>query len=190
MDTLDLGPSTTLLRDLVLATGDDQLASPTPCPAYTVADLCDHIGGLTVAFTAAAAKTPLADGNASGDGSRLEAGWRERIAADLRGLADAWGEPAAYEGSTMAGPVELPAPVAALVALNEVVVHAWDLAVATGHPYAGDPGAVSACVGFVSGFEVTEAGPFGPPVDAGTDPSPIDTLVALAGRDPGWEPRR
>ena len=42
----------------------------------------------------------------------------------------------------MAGPVELPGSEAAQVALNEVVVHGWDLAVATGQPYAADPASV------------------------------------------------
>ena len=53
----------------------------------------------------------------------------------LAALAEAWRDPAAYTGLTMAGPVEMPGDEAALVALDEVTVHAWDLAVATGQPY-------------------------------------------------------
>ena len=122
--TLDLAPSTRALAELVRSVTDADLVRPTPCPAYTVADLVDHIGGLTVAFTAAATKTPLEGaGDPSGDGTRLEPGFRDRIADDLAALATAWADPAAYDGTAVAGPVELPAEVAAMVALNEVVVH-------------------------------------------------------------------
>jgi uncharacterized protein (TIGR03086 family) len=136
METYDFGPATATMSRLVRGVTDEQLTAPTPCPKYTVADLVDHIGGLTIAFTGAATKTPVpgAGGGGQGDGSRLEEGWRDRIAGDLERLAAAWAEPAAYDGTTMAGPIEMPGPEAAAVALNEVVVHGWDLAQGTGHP--------------------------------------------------------
>lgn len=197
METLDLAPSTRALAELVRSVRDADLARPTPCPAYTVADLVDHVGGLTVAFTAAARKERLEHGAPAGDGTRLEDGFRERIAADLDGLAAAWTDPAAYEGMTQAGPVDLPAEVAVLVALNEVVVHGWDLAVALGRPYAPDPAAVAACSDFVGAFqapdqEVVEggedAGLFGPPVAPAADATDLDRLVARTGRRPDWTP--
>lgn len=186
--TLDLTPSTRALAELVDSVTAADLTRPTPCPAYTVADLVDHIGGLTVAFTAAATKTPLeGDGNASGDGSRLEPEFRDRIAADLAGLAAAWADPTAYDGTTQAGPVELPAEIAAMVALNEVVVHAWDLAVSLGRPLDADPAAVAVCTQFVTSFEVPKGeGPFGAPVTPATEASELDRLVAAAGRRPDW----
>ena len=192
MDPYDFGPSARTMAALVAATGDDQLAAPTPCPDYTVADLVDHIGGLTVEFTYAARKEPTpGSGQPSGDGSRLEPGWRERIARDLDALAAAWSQPAAYEGETHAGPIDLPAPVAAQVALNEVVVHGWDLARATGRDYDADPAAVATCAGFVATFDAPandDGGLFGPRVDVGADAEPIDRLVGLAGRRPDWAP--
>ncbi len=187
---VDLGPATRTLARLVAAVPDDRLAGPTPCPAYTVADLCDHIGGLTVAFTAAARKQRLpGHGGPTADGSALEPGWRERIGDDLVELAAAWREPAAYEGTTMAGPVELPAPVAALVALDEVVVHAWDLARATGQELDPDATAVAACLGFMGQFEAPlQDGPFGPPVPVPSDAPAMDRLAGRTGRDPSWSP--
>lgn len=197
--TLDLGPATRTLADLVRSLDDADLARPTPCPAYSVGDLVDHVGGLALAFTAAATREPLGgDGGPSGDGSRLEPGFRDRVAADLDGLARAWADPAAYDGMTQAGPVELPAEVAAMVALNEVVVHGWDLAASLGRPYAADPASVAVCHGFVTSFEPPEGGPaeapaddgglFGPPVTPHADASDLDRLVAAAGRHPDWTP--
>ena len=189
MDILDLGPATATMRRLVLSTTDDQLALPTPCTDYTVGDLVEHVGGLTVAFTGAAHKqvVPGSEGGGSGDASRLEAGWRDRIARDLDVLAEAWRTPAAYDGMTAAGGVDLPGAVAARVALNEVVVHGWDLATATGQRFDPDPASVQECLDFVAGFEVPpEAGdgPFGPPVDPPADATDLERLVALTGRDP------
>ena len=81
----------------------------------------------------------MPDQTASGDASRLEPGWRDRIAADVVALATAWRDPAAWTGMTKAGPVEMPGEVGGLVALDELVVHGWDLAVATGQAFtAGD----------------------------------------------------
>jgi len=193
--TIDFRPTTTELARLVRGVGDHQLGDPTPCPDYSVADLLDHIGGLALAFTLSARKEEIpGGGNASGDGSQLEDGWRERIAGQLGELGEAWLEPAAYEGLAMAGPIEMPAGVASLVALDEVTVHAWDLAVATGQQYAADPAAVEAAHAFAAGFEPPDGGPaddgglFGPPVPVPDDAPALHRLLGATGRDPRWTP--
>jgi uncharacterized protein (TIGR03086 family) len=193
MDALDFGPATASVAGLVAAVRDDQLAGPTPCPAYSTADLLDHLGGLCVAFTAAARKVrlPGAEAGPQVDGSRLEDGFRDRIGVALHELAESWRDPTAYGGITQAGPVDLPGEVAALVALNEVVVHGWDLARATGQAYDPDPVAVAACAGFVAGFEPPEGadsdgGLFGPPVAVPDEAPALDRLIGRTGRDPGW----
>jgi uncharacterized protein (TIGR03086 family) len=195
MSTLDFRPTTDALTAIVRGTTDAQLGDPTPCPDYTVGDLVDHIGGLALAFTLSARKEDIpGGGNPSADGSRLEDGWRERIAAQLDELGRAWLDPAAYDGLTQAGPIELPAPVAALVAIDEVTVHAWDLAVATGQAYDADPAAVEAAASFASSFEPPEDGPaddgglFGPPVEVPWDAPALDRLLGATGRDPRWSP--
>lgn len=194
MTILDLRPACRELARVVTAIGDEQLAGPTPCPAYSVADLLDHVDGLALAFTAAARKEVLPGGaQPAGDGARLGEGWRERISGRLAGLAEAWRSPEAYDGLTTAGPVELPGEVAVLVALDEVVVHGWDLARATAQEYDADPAAVAACLGFVASFEPPEDGPadgglFGPPVPVSTDAPALDRLAGATGRDPAWSP--
>ncbi len=194
MGHVDLRPTTTALAALVRGVRDDQLTGPTPCPDYSVADLLDHIGGLSVAFAHAARKDDLTAHAPSADGSRLEDGFRDRIATALGELGEAWQDPGAYDGMTMAGPIELPAEEAARVALDEVAVHAWDLAVATGQPYPGDPAAVAACRDFVAAFEpppggaADDGGLFGPPVAVPPDASALDQLIGATGRDPAWTP--
>jgi uncharacterized protein (TIGR03086 family) len=191
MDPLDFGPATTTMARLVTSVTDDQLSAPTPCPDYTVADLVDHIGGLAFAFTESARKGEVPAEGGSGDGSRLEDGWRERIAGQLAELEEAWSDPAAYDGITRAGPIEMPAEVAALVGLNEVVVHGWDLARATGQPFEADDASAAVCLGFAESFEAPaedEGGPFGPPVPVPADAGLLDRLIGATGRDPSWTP--
>jgi uncharacterized protein (TIGR03086 family) len=195
MDHPDLVPATTQLAELVANVSDDQLAAPTPCPDYTLGDLLDHVGGLALAFTAAATKEPLAGGaqGGSGDAARLGDDWRTRIPEALRALGEAWRDPAAWTGTTMAGPVEVPGDVAALIAFDEVVVHAWDVARASGQPFEPDAPALEVVHGFVAQFcgpgqEAARDGLFGPEVPVPADAPLLDRVVGMAGRDPAWAP--
>jgi uncharacterized protein (TIGR03086 family) len=193
MDLIDFGPATATMRRLVLGTSDDQLTDPTPCADYAVGDLIHHIGGLTLAFTGAAHKRPVpgSEQGGTGDASQLETGWRLLIARDLEVLADSWRNPAAYQGRTMAGPVELPGGEAAMVALNEVVVHGWDLAVATGQPYTVDPASLQICTEFAEAFSTPETADqrgdaFGTVIEVPDDAPPLDRLLGLMGRRASW----
>jgi uncharacterized protein (TIGR03086 family) len=195
MTTIDFGRATMQVGELVTAVTDDQLDAPTPCPAYTLGDLLDHIGGLSMAFTGAATKHtgPASGQGPSGDASRLGADWRSRIPRDLSGLADAWREPAAWTGMTQAGGIDLPGAVAGLVALDEVVIHGWDLARACGQTYEPDPAALEAVHGFLAQFATPEqaavrANIFGPIVAVPGDAPLLDQVLGLAGRDPHWAP--
>ena len=193
MEPHDFGPATATMRRLVLGTSDDQLTDPTPCTEYTVGDLVHHIGGLTLAFTGAAHKQPVpgSEKGGTGDASQLEAGWRLLIARDLEMLAEAWRNPAAYEGDTMAGPVEMPGGDAAAVALNEIVVHGWDLAVATGQKYAVDPTSLLICTEFVRAFSTPETADqrgdaFGTVIEVPDDAPALDRLLGFMGRRTSW----
>ncbi|QGG96423.1 TIGR03086 family metal-binding protein [Actinomarinicola tropica] len=191
---LDLRPAAQALGALVADIPEERLGAPTPCPDYSVGDLLDHVHGLSIAFTAAARKETLpgADGP-SGDARRLPATWREDIPTRLEELAGAWRDPSAWTGATQAGGIDLPAKVAGLVALDELVVHGWDLARACGFAMAGDPLLLDAVHDFVAGVgddPASRDGLFGPVVPVPVDAPLIDRIVGLAGRDPRWTPPR
>ncbi len=196
MTMLDLGPAARRMAGLIGAVPDAALGDPTPCPDYTLGDLIDHVGGLTAAFTAAATKAGgrLGVQGPSADASLLGDDWRERIPRDLTRLADAWRDPAAWTGMTMAGGLELPAEVAGLVALDELVVHGWDVARASGQPYDCDAASLAAVHGFVAQFsgpgqEEARQGLFGPEVAVPDDAPLLDRVIGLTGRDPRWPAR-
>jgi uncharacterized protein (TIGR03086 family) len=190
---VDLEPAARRLADLVGGVPDGLLDAPTPCPAYTLGDLLDHVGGAALAFTGAAVKDTgdVTSHAPSGDVSRLGDDWRTRIPRDLLALAAAWRDPDAWTGMTKAGGVELPGEVAGLVALDEIVVHGWDVARATGQAYDCDTASLEAVLAFVSQFsepgqEEMRAGLFGPVVEVPEDAPLLDRVIGLTGRDPAW----
>lgn len=185
-DRLDLVPAARRMATSVEAVPDDALGRTTPCEAYTVGDLLDHIGGFAPAFAAAAAKTPL-EGGPAGDAANLGPDWRSRIPRDLEALATAWREPDAWTGMTRVGGVDLPGEIAGRVALDELVIHAWDLARGAGLPVP-DPGPDAEPVfATVQEFRASGIeGPFGPPVPVAEDAPLFDRVLGLSGRDPAW----
>lgn len=192
---IDLGAATKQLSDLVAAVRDNQLDAPTPCPEMTVATLLDHINGLALAFTCAAAKTEPPGGSQppAASAERLSADWRDEIPRRLDELAAAWRDPDAWSGMTKAGGIDLPGEIAGLVALDEVLVHGWDLGAAIGQSPDIDDELVAAATQFVQAA-VTQnpqgtPGLFGAPVEVSPDAPALDRLLGLTGRDPDWSPR-
>jgi uncharacterized protein (TIGR03086 family) len=194
MTVVDLEPATRRMAELVEGVPDELLGGPTPCPAYTLGDLLDHVAGMTLAFTAAATKATSGEGvpqKASGDASRLGDDWRTRIPRGLAGLAEAWRDPAAWTGMTRAGGFDLPGEVAGLVALDELVVHGWDVARASGQTFDCEPHVLEVAHGFLvqsslPGQEETRDAIFGPVVEVAGDAPLLDRVLGLAGRDPSW----
>jgi uncharacterized protein (TIGR03086 family) len=184
---IDFGPAVQRMVHLVQAVPDDGLAWPTPCERYSVGDLLDHIGGSARAFRAAAVKKPL-PGGPSGNADNLGQDWRTRIPADLEALGEAWRDSEAWTGMTAAGGVDLPGEVAAVVALDELVIHGWDLAKALGRPAGYEGPGLEAVWAMVNQFRDAGAeGLFGPEVFVPDDAPLLDRVLGKAGRTPGWE---
>ncbi|MGC9377465.1 TIGR03086 family metal-binding protein [Streptomyces sp. MH13] len=187
----DLGPQTRILARLAEGVGDARLADPTPCPDLAVRNLLGHLTGLAVAFRDAARKdlgvtTDTGPGAAVPD---IGAGWREELVTVLGELAEAWRVPDAWTGMTRAGGVDLPGAVAGAVVADELVIHGWDLARATGQEYRPDPAALRTAYGLLATAAEEpdrDGGMFGPVVPVAADAPLLDRAVGLSGRDPRW----
>lgn len=186
-DVPDFEPAARAAQKVVAGVRDDQLGNPTPCTKWTVADLLNHLVGLTIAFRMAAAKQPQ-PAPPDPTVSALQPDWRRLLPAQLDDLVAAWRTPDAWTGETEAGGVVLPAEVMGLVALNEVVVHGWDLAASTGQPYEVDHATAEAVHSLVAQQAGPEGTPglYGPSIAASADARLLDRVIGLAGRDPGW----
>lgn len=184
--TYDLKPAAEQVAAIASRIRDDQLDDPTPTPDWPVGALLDHVLGLASAFTDGARKVPRTD--TPEPAARPPAGWRDELNLRLDGLVEAWRDPAAWAGEATVGGVTLPAELTAAVVTDELIVHGWDLAVATGQPYEPDPELVAAATTFAEQFAGMEGGPFGPPLPAPPDATPLQRLLTLTGRDPAWTP--
>lgn len=190
---IDLKPATDQVSQVVNGVTDDQLDDPTPCDDTSVAALLNHLLGLTIAFRDAAGKvtgptTSTPPPKTTGD---LPDDWRGKLNTQLGELGQAWDDESAWDGMTMAGGVDLPGEIAGLVALNEVQMHGWDLARATGQPYEVDDELAEAVLPIVTPTgddDSMREGMFGPPVDVGDDATTFDKVLGFGGRDPGWTP--
>ncbi|MFB8400451.1 TIGR03086 family metal-binding protein [Streptomyces sp. NPDC055912] len=191
--TFDLGPQTRVVARLAAAVPDERLTDPTPCPDYAVRNLLGHLTGLAVAFRDAARKDLGSTTDTSPDTAvpSLPADWREVLPQVLDELAEAWRDPSAWTGMTRAGGVDLPGGIAAAVAVDELVIHGWDLARATGQEYTPDVTALDAAHAFLLAAaedETRGGGIFGPVKSVPHDAPLLDRAVGLSGRDPGWTP--
>lgn len=188
----DLHPAARAVARLLDAIGDERLADPTPCPEYAVRELLGHLVGLSTAFRDAARKD-FGPSTGTDPGSVLpvlDDDWRAVLPQRLNELAEAWQKPGAWDGDTQAGGITFPAAIAGRVALNELVIHGWDLARATGQEYA--PGDASLRVSYdllkPAGDDPSRDGMFGPVVRVAEDAPLIDRVVGLSGRRPDWQP--
>ncbi|MET7743844.1 TIGR03086 family metal-binding protein [Streptomyces sp. NPDC005385] len=191
--TFDLGPQALIVARLAEGVTDAHLDGATPCPDYAVHHLLGHLTGLSVAFRDAARKDLGASTDTAPDSALPDIGpdWREALPKALDELADAWRDPAAWTGTTRAGGVSLPGPVAAAVVADELVVHGWDLARATGREYVPDEAALQAAHTFLAAVAEDPTGGggiFGPVVPVPDGAPFLDRVIGLSGRDPGWTP--
>lgn len=188
---LDHGPAAREVAIVAGAVTDDQLTAPTPCPEYTVSDLLAHLIGLSIAFRDAARK----EGGSVSPDAAIELGldpqWRTALPQRLDELVEAWKDPQAWSGMTKAGGVDLPGDIAGIVALDEIVMHGWDLARATGQDYPCDAVTTQAIFDFTEQSADPAAagsreGVFGPVIEVPADAPLFDRALGYAGRDPHW----
>ncbi|MEV8022994.1 TIGR03086 family metal-binding protein [Streptomyces sp. NPDC086554] len=192
-EMIDFAPQARLVAAVAEGVTDEQLSGPTPCPEYEVRHLLGHLIGLTGAFRDAGRKdmSPVLDQDPGDHVPDVGPGWRAELPKLLDELVEAWRDPAAWEGMTRAGGVDLPGAVAGIVALDELVVHGWDLARATGQAYAPDEASLAAAQAVLTpeeGDESSRGGLFGAVVAVPDDAPLLDRVIGLSGRDPGWTP--
>ena len=189
---LDLQPAATTLARTATSVRDDQLDGPTPCDV-SVGTLLVHVLGLTAAFRESGRKNrgPLTSAPPQLAGADLAPDWREQLTVLLDDLVTAWRAPGAWDGTTQIAGMEMPAVEVGFVANDELVLHAWDLAVATGQAYDPHPDNLEAAWVMVSSTPVdpeARGGLFGPRLPVEDDAPLLDRLLAGAGRDPSWSP--
>ncbi len=163
-----------------------QYGGPTPCEEWTVADLIDHVvgGNHRAAAAVMAGEVPAAaaqDTAASSPGRVVDL-----FRSSAERAEEAFAGPDALT-RTIQWPVG-PLPGAVLIGMRttDVLVHAWDLAVATGQPTDLDPELSEACLATArERLQPSMRGPgrfFGPERQCPPGRSAADRLAAFMGR--------
>lgn len=171
------------------------LARPTPCAAWSLAELLAHMTAQHHGFAAAA----------RGDG-RNPAHWEVRPAGG--GAPARYGEAAERVVDAFAAvpgpdvPLALPefGPARTFRAeralgfhLLDYLVHGWDVARSLGLPYAPGPEVFAVALPIAEAVPAGEArtapeGPFGPELEPAAGADALDRILAALGRQAAWRP--
>lgn len=173
-------------REVVAGVRDDQWDLPTPCSEWSVADLTEHlIGGnrlFATAFSGAPARPAVEDPD-FGQGRALT-GYDEAATE----LTTAFAAEGALDRIVQVPFGTVPGRVAFHLRMTELLVHGWDLAQATGQPFAV-PEALAAQELAFSRQALQQIppdrSPFGSAQPSRPDAGPLEQLVSLLGRTVG-----
>ena len=178
----DLNPITSadatlaVLQRVLATVGDDDLDTQTPCEDYTVAQLVEHLLGSMKGLGSMAG----ADVQLSESGSV-----ETRVADAAQQALEAWAG-RGVEGTVDLGGQQLPAGLAAGILSLEFLIHAWDVATATGGKVEVSD-EVTTHVLEVAHQLISpaqrEGGSFAAAVEVGADAHVLDRLIAFSGRE-------
>jgi uncharacterized protein (TIGR03086 family) len=169
---------------------EDRWSAPTPCTDWDVRALVNHVVGeqrWSVPLFAGATIEEVGDrfnGDLLGT-DPVGSAWEAAAAAK-----DAMSAPGALDRTVHLSFGDTPASEYADQLLADHLVHAWDLAAATGSAPTLDADAVRHCAAWFTDREdlYRQAGAIGPRVEVPAGASGQDRLIASFGRDPGWSP--
>jgi uncharacterized protein (TIGR03086 family) len=163
--------------DVAIGVRAEQLSDATPCTAWTVQDLMDHlVGGTRYLAAAIDGVEPVGVAGATADDFR----------AGVEACLDGLGGPGVLE-RTCTSPLGFDWTVSEATAgtFMDVLVHTWDLATATGQSTDLDEELVGACVAmFLPDMPARgrAAGLIGPEVPVPSDAGPQERLLGAMGR--------
>ncbi|MER5796117.1 TIGR03086 family metal-binding protein [Streptomyces sp. NPDC001980] len=191
----ELTQSIGLVVDAVRGAAVDQYGNPTPCSAWTVRDLVNHItmmllmtrdvGNHTAPDPSllTANPVPLLAG-------RPESEWALLLADSAEPAARAWSRPAAWEGEAGLGGPPMPATALGGILIAEFTVHAWDTTAATGQRCTIPASLAEAAFATYAreAPRMRGLGLLGDEVHQDADTPVLDRALALSGRDPRWTP--
>lgn len=110
----------------------DQWDLPTPCPEWTVRDLFAHVAGGNRFAVALLAGASTQEARAAARTLDLAPGAQEAFRVSAEAQLAAFGEPDAFERTCHHPVGDLPGAQLIELRIGDLIVHAWDLAVAVG----------------------------------------------------------
>lgn len=178
--------ATAWMADLLAGVDDDQLDNPTPCTDFDVQTLSAHIVGTARRAVALGAGIDVTSVPSIAD--RHDAVSYAKAVAEAIAL---WSDDAKLSAMVTVPWGQVPGAGALWGYVNETLVHAWDLAEATGQPTEGDPEAADVTLAVAQRFIPAEIRddpgvPFAPVVEPRPDAGPTERLANWSGRSAAW----
>jgi uncharacterized protein (TIGR03086 family) len=168
----------------------DQFSDSTPCTEWDVRTLLNHL----ILWTSYSAERRAHGESVSEELMAKDFAAEPDFAAAYRAQLDralaAWADPAAWERDLNVMGSATPAADVAALLIAEMVLHGWDLAVATGQSYTvSDKAATAALAAVEANAELfRQYKGFAEPVPVPAGAPAVDRVLALSGRDPDRAP--
>jgi uncharacterized protein (TIGR03086 family) len=178
-----------LFGQLLTGVGPEQWSRPTPCDAWNVQQLVDHVisGQRLAAHALRGEPAQSASGTPSTENYADEA--VAAYQASASDLLAACSQPGALERVVTVPAGTVPGAVVVHLRTTDTIVHGWDLARATGLSFDVPSDLAEGALAFsrprIEGMPPGRR-TFAPPRPIADDAPAIDRLVALLGRDPAW----
>lgn len=162
------------------------LGAPTPCTEWDVRQLLNHL----ILWTSHSLERRAHGESVEPELAEKDFAAAPEFAAEYRAQLGralaAWSDPAVWERTLPVMGAQTPAADVAALIIAEMILHGWDLAVATGQEYSIAAGAAEAALTAIEAnaelFRQYKG--FAEPVPVPADASPLDRALALSGRDP------
>ena len=171
----------------------DQYQNPTPCSAFTVRDLVNHIAMMLLLTKDAGTRTAsdpslLTAAPVPFLAGRPESDWALLLADKAEPTARAWSDPAAWEGEASLGGPPMAATALGEILIAEFTVHTWDTAVATDQPINIPTSLAKATLGTYTreAPRMRGLGLLADEVPQEAHAPLLHRALALSGRDPRW----
>lgn len=194
-----------VIRDsvaLVHRIGPADLARPTPCGGWTLADLLAHMTAQHHGFAAAARGYGLnpahwevrpAGGDAPARYGEAVERYGEAAERVVAAFAAVDGPDTAFALPEFSRDRTFRAARAIGFHLLDYVVHGWDVARSLGLPYDPGPDVLAVALPIAEAVPVGEArtapsSPFGPELPPATGADPLDRILTTLGRPAAWRP--
>jgi len=173
--------ATAAATEVVAAVKPDQYDDPSPCEGWSVKQVMSHLIGGAKMFTGMIVGGPPVDRSLDHAGDDPLAAFRAAH-ADLRAAFLSEG---AMDRTYTAPFGEAPGTQLVAMRTNEVMVHGWDVAKATGQSTDLDPEVAEACLAMISAVPFIPRGegkPFAAEQSAPSGATAADRLAAFTGR--------